>query len=141
MACSSSSECQLPSTSIRPISDFISSLGQKHAYLKEECPDSQLGIQLVPHHLATTCLGDLTFHNLLSSSKQTVLPPLPELSSCLKYSSTRLNRFPLERGDGDTGIIAVCFFTLIFYKCLFNIFSRYDGGKSYLFQNLVFIEV
>ena len=48
------------------LSYFISSLGQKCAYLKKGI---LLGIQLVPYHLASTCLGNFTFHN-----------PIPALS-------------------------------------------------------------
>lgn len=39
---------------------FISSLGQKCAYLKKSI---LLDIQLGPYHLASTCLGNFTFHD------------------------------------------------------------------------------
>lgn len=57
--------CQVPTTKyfnmVLFIFYFIS--GSKMCLPKEEHPDALLGIQLVPYHLASTCLGNLTFHN------------------------------------------------------------------------------
>ena len=41
-------KCQLTNTSIQPISDFISSLGQKYAYLKKSVQTLSLALSWFP---------------------------------------------------------------------------------------------